>query len=67
MGEIIIKVPLNTKKIYDFSEIEEVIELFKELEKIKNQDKAIDYILKNAGKLPEDFKVSEEELHLQGD
>ena len=67
MGEIIIKVPGDVREVVEITEIDNIIKLFKELEKMKKQDETIDFILKNSGKLPKDFKVSEDELHLQCD
>jgi len=69
MGEIVIKIPGRTTKVLDLTkedfskELEEVDLLLKELK----QKKALRLLDKLAGILSEDFEVSEEELHLQGD
>ncbi len=69
MGEIIIKVPEDTKEIFDLTErdfdneLEKIELLLKEI----RQKRALELLGKLAGTLPEDFEVSEEELHLQGD
>ncbi len=65
MGEIIIKVSGNIKQVFD--NIDEALDKLQEMKNIENQKKALEFFIKNAGTLPEDFKVSEEELHMQGD
>ncbi len=65
MGEIIVKVPGDSKEV--FTTIDKAIKKLLEIKKIEEQDLALDFILKNAGKLPTDFKISDEELHMQGD
>jgi len=69
MGEIVIKIPGRTTKVFDLTkenfckELEEVDLLLKELK----QKRALQLLDKLSGVLSEDFEVSEEELHLQGD
>jgi hypothetical protein len=69
MGEIVIKVPGNNKQIFDLTrgnfvnELEKVDLLLKEI----RQKRALELLNKLACTLPEDFKVSEEELHMQDD
>ena len=65
MGEITVKI--HGKVEETFTTIEEAIRRLEEVKEIEEQNLALDFILENAGKLPEDFKVSEEELHIQGD
>ena len=65
MGEIIVKASGNAKEI--FTTADETIKKLIETKKIEEQNRALDFILKNAGKLPKNFKVSDEELHMQGD
>ena len=69
MGELIIKIPEDIHETFDLRK--EPID--KELEKLEatikkiKQKMAIKKLLELAGVLPKDFKVIEEELHLQGD
>jgi hypothetical protein len=65
MGEIIVKVPGDSREV--FTTIDKAIKKLLEIKKIQEQNLALNFILENAGKLPTDFKVSEEELHMQGD
>ena len=67
MGEIIIKVPGDMKKIVEIEKVSEIIAFLDNLIKMDEQNKAIEYILSHAGSIPKDFNVSEEELHLQED
>jgi len=65
MGEIIVKVPGDVKEV--FTVIDEAIKKLIEIKKIEEQNQALDFILKNVGKLPKNFKITDEELHMQGD
>lgn len=65
MGEIIVKVPGDIKEV--FTVIDEAIKKLIEIKKLEEQNQALDFILKNAGKLPKDFEITDEELHMQGD
>ena len=65
MGEIIVKVPGDVKEV--FTVIDEAIKKLIEIKKIEEQNQALDFILKNVGKLPKNFEITDEELHMQGD
>ena len=65
MGKIIVKVPGNGNQV--FNNIDEALNRLQEIKNLENQKKALEFFIKNAGTLPEDFKVPEEELHMQGD
>ena len=65
MGEIIVKVPGDIKEV--FTVIDEAIKKLIEIKKLEEQNQALDFILKNAGKLSKDFEITDEELHMQGD
>ena len=65
MGEIIVKVPGDIKEV--FTVIDEAIKKLIEIKKLEEQNQALDFILKNVGKLPKDFEITDEELHIQGD
>ncbi len=65
MGEIIIKVPGDIKKVF-FTIDEALIEL-REFKNIEMQKEALEFILKNAGKLKEEDLPSEEEIYWQED
>ena len=67
MGTIIIKIPGDFNynvKVNSWQEIKKEIE---KIEKSNRQRQAIKKLLSLAGTLPKDFKVSEDELHLQED
>jgi len=65
MREIVIKVPGNVRQVFD--DIDEALKKLEELKNIEDQKRALKFILENAGTLPKDFNVSEEELHMQDD
>ena len=65
MGEIIVKVPGNVKQVFD--NIDEALNRLQEIKRLEKQKKALEFFIENAGILPQDFEVSEEELHMQGD
>jgi len=65
VGEIIVKVPGNVKQVFD--NIDEALNRLQEIKRLEKQKKALEFFIENAGILPQDFEVSEEELHMQGD
>ncbi len=65
MGEIIIKVPGNVKQVFD--NVDEALNRLQEIKRLEKQKKALEFFIENAGILPQDFEVSEEELHMQDD
>ena len=65
MGEIIVKVPGDTKEV--ITVIDEAIKKLTQVKKIEEQNQALDFILKNIGKFPKNFDITNEELHMQGD
>jgi len=68
MGEIIIKVPEDVHEVIDLGlPYKKIKEKLKEIEREEKYDKALDFILNNRGILDKHFKITDEELHLQGD
>ncbi len=65
MGEIIIKVPGNVKQVFD--SVDEALNRLQEIKRLEKQKKALEFFIENAGILPQDFEVPEEELHMQDD
>jgi len=65
MGEIIIKVPGDVKEV--FSTIDEALVKLQEFKDIENQKEALEFILKNAGRITDKDLPSEEKIYWQED
>ncbi|TCK04673.1 hypothetical protein [Phorcysia thermohydrogeniphila] len=65
MGEIVIKVPGDVKEV--FTTVDEALARLKEFKDIENQRKALEFIIKNAGRISEKDLPSEEDIHWQED
>ena len=65
MGEIIIKVSGDVKEV--FSTIDEALVKLQEFKDIENQKEALEFILKNAGRITDKDLPSEEKIYWQED
>jgi len=65
MGEIIIKVPGDIKET--FLTIDEALTKLREFKDIEMQKEALEFILKNAGRITDEDLPSEEKVYWQED
>ena len=65
MGEIIVKVPDDIRK--EIKDIDEAIRVLEQIKKKEKQKKALEFILKNSGKLKDEDLPSEYDIYMQGD
>ena len=65
MGEIIIKVPGDVKEV--FSTIDEALVKLQEFKDIENQKEALEFILKNAGRITDKDLPPEGKIYWQED
>ncbi len=65
MGEIIVKVPDDIRK--EIKDIDEAIRVLEQIKKKEKQKKALEFILKNSGKLKDEDLPFEYDIYMQGD
>ncbi len=67
MGIVKVEIPGDFEITIKAKNLDEAIEKIKEIKNKRKHRKALEFLLKNAGKLKEEDLPSEEEVYTQGD